>query len=156
LAVRSIVWFFLMMAAVSPFSITSLNAHEGATGVVKERMELMVSLRQTMKALSGMIRADERPDNAALIDAATRISEHGKQMQLLFPTGSMEAPSVAKPEIWTDRRQFNAMADTLGREAQSLIEIVRSGDRERLMPQFRRVGASCSACHKSFRSKKGS
>jgi cytochrome c556 len=151
---RFIFRLILVLAAVYPFSMTPLHAHEGATGVVKERMDLMVSLGQAMKTLRAAIQREAGDDDTALIDAAARISAHSKRMQAMFPAGSMRAPSVARPEIWTDRSRFNTMADDLGKEVKIISDIIRNGDREGLMPQFRRIGAACSACHKSFRSRK--
>ncbi len=126
----------------------------GATGVVKERMDLMVSLSKSMKALHSMIQGKVNYDDTMLVDGADQMSEQSRRMKMLFPSGSMQAPSVAKPEIWTDSSKFNALADRLGAETEKLIEIGKNGDRKDLMPQFRRIGAACSACHKLFRSKK--
>ena len=144
----------LEFAAAYPLSIPSLSAHERATGIVKERMDLMVSLGEAMKALKGEIQREAAVDGTALIDAAKRISEHSKRMQDLFPEGSMDPPSVARPEIWTSPGRFNALADNLGKEAHILSGMAGNGERQDLMPQFRRIGAACSACHKSFRSNK--
>lgn len=149
---RFVFRLILVFAAAYPFATTPLKAHEGATGIVKERMDLMVSLGQAMKALKGQIQQDAGDNGSALIDAAVRISEHSKRMQELFPAGSLQPPSVARPEIWSNRERLNALADYLGKEAQILAGMAGKGDRSGLMPQFRRMGAACSACHKSFRS----
>ena len=129
-------------------------AHMGATGVVKQRMELMVSLGKAMKSLNAMIRGktDLDPDNAE--SAARLIQKHGAQMTKMFPKGSMQAPTEARPEIWTDWERFQALASSMEAEAGKLAAAGRSGDRKAIALQFRRVGKVCSSCHKDFRRKK--
>lgn len=145
---------FLTAFAITAILITPANAHKGATGVVKERMDLMSSLGKTMKSLNAMARGKTDYDQAAIKSAAEQILRQSKQMQSLFPEGSNQMPSVAKPEIWTRPGEFKALAVALGTEAVKLGGLDKSGGRDALKQQFRRVGKTCSACHKPFRSKK--
>lgn len=63
-------------------------------------------------------------------------------------------PSAARPEIWVRPDEFRAMADAMGAEAAKLAVIGKTDGRDALKMQFRRIGKACSACHKSFRTKK--
>lgn len=142
------------VTAVSTMSLAPANAHMGASGIVKERMDLMVSLGKTMKALNAMARGKVDYDGRAVTRAAERLLDKSKKMQILFPEGSINPPSMAKPEIRTRMDDFRAFADALGGEAKKLAAIGENGDAKTLAQQFRRVGKTCSACHKPFRTKK--
>lgn len=135
-------------------SLAPANAHMGAAGIVKERMDLMVSLGKTMKALNAMARGKVDYDGRAVTRAADRLLDKSKKMQMLFPEGSIKPPSMAKPEIRTRMDDFKALADALGGEARKLAAIGKNGDAKALARQFRRIGKACSACHKPFRAKK--
>ena len=129
-------------------------AHMGATGVVKERMELMLDLGKTAKALNAMARGKVAYDGPAVMRAAKLIEGHSAKMPTMFPEGSMKPPSEARPEISTNMKEFRGLATALKAEAVALAEVGRNGDRAALAKQFRRIGKACSACHKTFRSKK--
>ncbi len=134
--------------------ILPISAHEGATGIVKERMDLMISIGQTMKALSAMVRSPAQFDQNDLVDAAGQLSRKSERMLLLYPEGSMTPPSEASAEIWARPAEFAAIAKALDNEARRLIDVSRNGSREDLATQFRAIGKTCSDCHKSFRTKK--
>lgn len=129
-------------------------AHMGATGVVKERMELMVSMGKAMKSLNAMVRGKTDLDPDSFAGAARRIQKHSAEMIKMFPKGSMQAPTEARPEIWTDWERFQALASSMEAEAGKLAAAGGSGDRKAIALQFRRVGKLCSSCHKDFRRKK--
>lgn len=93
---------------------TALRAHEGATGVVKERMEAMKTIGAAMKRIAAMLRGLQDYDAAAVAEAARAIEAHGGDaMTALFPEGSAHEPSEARPVIWKDWEQFKALAQDL-------------------------------------------
>lgn len=138
---------------VAWYSIEAV-AHMGATGVVKQRMDMMVSMGKAMKSLNAMVRGKTAFDSGAVAAIATQVRDHSAQMARLFPEGSMHKPSEARPEIWSDWEGFKRLASSLGVEANKLAEASATGDRKAVATQFRRMGKVCSSCHKSFRSKK--
>ena len=146
---------FVIAAVMSAFIfILPISAHEGATGVVKERMDLMISIGKTMKALSSMVRPPAQFEQQDLADAAGQLSLKSERMLTLFPEGSMTPRSEASAEIWARPAEFAAIAKALDNEARKLIDVSRNGSREDLAAQFRAIGKTCSDCHKSFRTKK--
>jgi len=89
-------------------------AHGGATGVVKERMDAMGEMGDVMKSLSAMMRGETAYDATAVRNGAGVIQSHsGEAMTKLFPEHSVEGPSEAKHEIWTEWQEFTALADQL-------------------------------------------
>lgn len=104
----------LLVAGLFAVVPGSLCAHEGAEGVVKERMMAMESVGEAMKGITAMIRGQTDYDPAALAAKARLISGHGgPALTRLFPEGSLEAPSEALPEIWADWTRFQALARDL-------------------------------------------
>lgn len=129
-------------------------AHMGATGVVKQRMDMMVSMGKAMKSLNAMMRGKTDLDPYSFTRTARQVKDHSARMVKLFPKGSMQAPTESRPEIWSDWERFKSLATSLGVEADKLAKAGTTGDRKAMAAQFRRVGKVCSSCHKDFRAKK--
>ncbi len=105
----------IMAAAVA-------GAHNGATGVVRERMEGMVAMRDAMRDLTPMMRGEAPHDKAAVAAAGRAIAEHaGEAMIALFPEGSGGGASFAKEAVWAAPDDFSALADELRRHAEGLV-----------------------------------
>jgi cytochrome c556 len=128
--------------------------HTGATGPVKHRMEIMKSMGAAAKTIQAMLTGKHAYDKALLARLANEIAGHVPKLPKLFPKGSTRHPSEATPAIWTDWAGFNASLTTLQVEARKLAEIAPGGSRAEVVGQFRRVGQSCSGCHRDFRKKK--
>ena len=135
-------------------SSMNASAHMGAKGVVKQRMDMMVSMGKAMKSLNAMVRGKAALDADTVARTARQIQDHGAKMTGLFPKGSMQPPTESRPEIWTDWKRFESLATSLGAEAGKLAEAGAAGDRKAMAAQFRRLGKVCSSCHKDFRAKK--
>lgn len=141
------------LALVPAMAIGMAGAHEGAEGVVLERMEVMKSMAGEAKSLSEMLTGKTPFDTATAADAARAITAHSQEIPDLFPAGSGGGPSKAKEEVWDDRVVFERRAALLGENAEDLEVAIEAGrDVQQLMPLFRSVTASCQACHETFRS----
>ncbi|CAN7508633.1 c-type cytochrome [Devosia sp. LjRoot3] len=91
------------------------SGHNGATGIIGERMMGMMMLSEQIKALAPVAEAPTSSDAETVIAAAEMIAMHaGPAMTELFPEGSVGAPSEARPEIWERWQEFSAYADQLG------------------------------------------
>ena len=113
--------------SVSCFLFLSISAlvlaHGGATGVIKERMDLMGNLKGAMKALKPMMRGQEDYNMDTVKQNAVIIRDNaGEHMTKLFPEGSLKKPSEATPEIWTKWEEFQRIANNLERLGKALHE----------------------------------
>lgn len=99
----------LLMSAMAAFG------HNGATGIIGERMMGMMMLGEQLKVLAP-IADDPGPDDLGKVrEAAAMIEMHaGAAMTDLFPEGSIEAPSEAKPAIWQRWEEFAQYSNRLG------------------------------------------
>jgi len=135
------------------FLFGEVSAHGGATGVVKERMELMKSMGERMKEMGAMVKGKVTFDAASMAVSAEEIKQAGAEISHLFPEGSSHKPSEALPRIWEERGQFDEMTEKMILEAGKLSDLAVAGDRRSIMVQFIKLGKTCSACHTDFRKK---
>jgi cytochrome c556 len=129
-----------------------ISAHEGATGIVKERMEAMETMGKLMKAMGRKIEINR---NLASIKVdADKIGDAAQRIPDWFPIASNQPPSDAKPEIWPRWDEFQAMARRLQAASTALATAAASGEPKEIASQFKAVGSTCSACHDAFRAKR--
>lgn len=76
----------------------------------------------------------------------------GNAIPGLFPAGSGGEGSRARPEIWTNRADFERKAADLAAAATRLAERARAGDQTGFATQADAVEAACAACHSAYRS----
>ena len=129
-------------------------AHGGATGVVKERMELMKTLGDRMKETGAMVKGKVAFRSEIIAANAREVQKAALDITRLFPKGSLKKPTEALPRIWEEWDRFNDMTDRLTREAGKLNDVAIVGDQREIMIQFTKVGKTCSSCHTDFRKKK--
>jgi cytochrome c556 len=93
---------------------TAALAHGSATGIVKERMDGMIVLRDSMKAMGPMMLGKTEYDGAVVRARASAIRQHsGEALSSLFPQGSGGMPSEATDAVWEDWERFIMIADRL-------------------------------------------
>ena len=74
-----------------------------------------------------------------------------RDIALLFPEGTGEGKTDAKPEIWENWPDFAARADESQQAAQALLDAVDSGDGAAVDARFGELTDTCKGCHKPFR-----
>lgn len=134
-------------------------AHGGATGIVKERMDQMGAVSKAMKAIGAMLKGAESYDAERVRTLANEIGEMGgERLVALFPENSLDPPTEARPEIWSDWERFERQANEMQDAARALAGAADGprGDTSPASPDqmFRTLGGTCKACHESFRIKK--
>lgn len=142
-----------VLAFASAATAGSVLAHGGATGIVKERMEMMKTMRADVKTMGQMARGQRPYDAALFAQAAEDIAAHsGDFLVALFPKGSLHAPTEAAPAIWDDMPRFSRLADELETQAVSLAAAAVASQ-ELPMAEFKALGQACAACHEDYRIK---
>jgi cytochrome c556 len=123
-------------------------AHSGATGIVKERMDLFKRNKDNLKAIKAHI-GDGDVD--AIIPLADEIRDWAARMPDYFPAGSDQKPSEAAPAIWSDFDGFKKAAEDNQRAAEMLVVAAKSGDMDTVISGFKSVAATCKSCHNAFK-----
>lgn len=145
----------MIVVAVTTGVVCGANAtaHEKATGVVKERMEVMKSIGKAMKGLSAMAKGEATYDAAEVKTLATTIQTKSAEVPKLFPEGSLQPVSEALPAIWQDWPKFEKLSKQLG-ETSGAVADAAEGGRGAMVPAFANLAKNCNACHTDFRKKK--
>ena len=134
-------WVLLCLSTVS-FS------HEGAEGVVKERMDRFKENKKAMKAIKGNLAGD----TVIIAQKASEIEAWAKDMVNFFPEGSTQPPSEALPAIWKEFDRFTDLARANEKAAANLKNLSLSGaDRGALSSAFRSLGTTCKDCHNDYK-----
>lgn len=129
------------------FTVPALS-HDHATGVVKERMDMMDTIGKHMSAIRERIK--NKRDFTAIKGDAEAIVSHATHIPHLFPPGSTQKPTQARSTIWRNWPDFERLAATLETESKKLASIAVS-DQRGMEAQSRAVWDTCLSCHEKYR-----
>jgi cytochrome c556 len=138
----------LLLAACAGLAL----AHEGATGVVKERMDLMKGQAKQMKLIGDMAKGKKKFDAAKAAAAARDLGKTTKKIPELFPEGSNKHPSEALDAVWKDWDRFKGDAHDAEEAANALATSLEASAQD-WKGAFQKMTNACKACHESFRAK---
>ncbi|NIY74707.1 cytochrome c [Thalassospira sp. HF15] len=145
----------LVGAAVALSMTVSIAAiaHEGATGVVKERMDGMKAIGQQVKIMVPMMKGALPYDPEQVAKSAAIIEGHsGETFTALFPEGSNEHPSEALSDIWDDWSTFTGLANELNAKAGALKAVATNGQSEdEFKAALGQMMRTCKSCHSDFK-----
>lgn len=141
----------LALGAVLLVSGSAVLGHEGATGIVKERMDDMKAIGGSLKRIGDRIRS--KRDLAAVAADAEKIAAAAARMPSLFPKGSHDGHTEATPAVWQKWPDFVASSQSLKEASVALAAAARSGDAAKVSEQLRLVSRSCGSCHDTFRAR---
>ena len=126
----------------------SALAHSGATGIVKERMDMFKRNQKNLKAIKSHIRGE---DYGSIAKLAHEIGDWAEKMPEYFPEGSNVKPSEASPKIWEDFSGFKRAAMKNETATKRLIAAAEAGDQTAVVEAFKAVASSCKSCHQSYK-----
>jgi cytochrome c556 len=132
-----------LAVAVSAAAIT-------ATDAIKQRQKAMEGVRDGLMTL-GAIAKKEQPFDAGVVKAsAAKIADHLAEAAELFPAGSDkgEVQTWSKPEIWTDRENFDEIFKTT---VQAAVDMQSVSETEAFPPALGKLGSGCKSCHDLYR-----
>lgn len=145
-----------IIVAALIISVAGANAfaHSGATGIVKERMNLMSSISKNVKKIFVTLK-DKSGFDADLIASSSReITLHAHKFPHMFPEGSTKHPSEAAPAIWERPEEFSKKAQDLITYSNELMQLAEAkSDHTAIDDAFGKVKSTCKACHADFRIK---
>jgi cytochrome c556 len=139
---KCVLMFVLAMTSGAVVAV----AHDHATGVVKERMDLMEDMAKRMKAIDAAMKG--AVDIAAIKAQAKAIADGAPHILHLFPRGSMQRPTQARSTIWKEWSDFESRTHALEAESKKLAE---TNERAAAVAQVRAVSRTCSGCHEKYR-----
>lgn len=134
----------LLALAVVPFAVAA------DADPISARQDEMEGVGDAMKALSGIAKKQAPFDAAVVKKNAEAIAAHLDKAKGLFPAGSEKGgmETWAKPEIWSNRADFDAKMQAAHEAALALAAVAD----EAAYPQaLGKLGSTCKGCHESFR-----
>ena len=137
---------FLLISSI--VSITPLLAHEGATGIIKERMDKFKMSKKMMQTIHKSI---QNEDFETIEKSATTLHNWSKEMIKYFPEGSDGAPSEASADIWLDPEGFKKAVNNFELASLKLINNSKEKDFDKTVDSFRSLAGTCKGCHQKFR-----
>lgn len=143
---RSIALLIFMAAAVPLVAF----AHNGATGIVGERMAAMTEMGQALKTLVTLPAQNVEPDGEAS-ELLSTLKTLGAQLPNHFTDQDLSQGSEARPKIWNQPQDFQAAVDLLNARIELADEVLASGDATAFKTALRGVGQACASCHSDFR-----
>ena len=138
-----------LAAAIGFAGVAGLS--QAQTDVIKQRQEDMKANGASMKAINGILEAS---GPAADVGAeATKIHAKAMELATLFPAGSDQGDTKAKPEIWQNADDFAAKLKALQDESAMLVTAASGGDMAVVKAQYEKLGGTCGGCHKVYKNK---
>ena len=115
-------------------------------GPIRDRNELMEQIGKNAKTIGDAIKAGQL---GPVEGAAETIHADAAKITGLFPPGSTDPKSRAKPEIWTNWAKFAASAKDLQSTAAALAAAAKSG--ADVPGAAKTMFGACKSCHDDFR-----
>jgi len=137
--------------------IQSAASHTGATGVVKERMDNMLSMGKALGAVADMFKGKRKFEPKVVSQTGDILIEHSKSLSNLFPNTEASrggSHTAALPAVWEKNDEFSNLAKSLEEKAMVLKLVAAGGDLKNIKIAFGQTAKVCSACHSDFRKKK--
>ncbi len=122
--------------------MTPAQSVEARQKLMKEHGDLWKSIQDKTKA----------GDITGVAPDADRLAANAKKIPELFPPGSLEGKTAAKPEIWQKWPEFEAAAKNFETKAVALRDTAKANNAEATQAMVKDFGrTACGACHTPFR-----
>jgi cytochrome c556 len=117
-----------------------------AQDIVNARQASMIMSAVALGAVRG---AAAKPDSVkAAAFPANGLAKWAIALPAMFPASTRNiAGTRAKPEIWTNRVDFNAKAAAFASAAAALISAAKADDKAAFTAAVESTAAACKACH---------
>ena len=148
MAIKNLINYISLLLIHSFVFITPLLAHEGATGIIKERMD---KFKMSKKMMQTIHRSIQNEDFETIGKSGITLLKWSKEMINYFPKGSDEAPSESSRDIWLDPEGFKKAVNNFEIASLKLINISKEKDFEKTVDSFRSLAGTCKGCHQKFR-----
>jgi cytochrome c556 len=119
---------------------------------IEYRQSIFKAIVWNFAPMGGMVRGARPFNRAEFRKGAERVASLSGMFVEGFPAGSATgAPTEAQPNIWTERRDFEAKAAEFQKQAALLAKLSAGTDEAAMKKQFGVVGGTCKACHDKFK-----
>ena len=141
---------FVLILFLISFPFFSYS-NEGATGIVKERMDKFLESKNLMRTINKNLNGN---NFNVITQSAEKLNKWANIMHEFFPKGSEASTSnksQASDNIWSDPEGFKKAIKTFENASANLIKISKNKNIDDTISSFREVAATCKGCHQKFR-----
>jgi cytochrome c556 len=128
--------------------------HPRAEGpdIIETRMAGQDLLEGDFNGIRAVVEA--KGDVEPLEEPAKAMARWIRQFPAQFPVGSEQGRGTrARPTIWSDAAGFRKTSDDMALASDRLAQLAKAGDAKGVAAQVKAVGATCRACHQTYRSR---
>ena len=140
-------FYILIITFLNSFTTISFS-HDGATGIVKDRMEKFKASKSIMRQIN---KSFDNKDFSTIKKGASKLKKWGLEMENYFPEGSNIKPSEANEKIWLEPESFKIAINKFTEASIELLKVADDQNLENTIAAFRKVAGTCKGCHKQFR-----
>jgi cytochrome c556 len=139
----------LMVTAVLALPSTAAEPED----MIKYRQAVMKSQGGHMGAAAQILKG--KVDFGSDLEYhAAALAASSAGLTKLFPKDSDFGVTRAKPEIWTNRAEFEKASNDAEKAGHAFLAAVKSNDQSGVAKAFSDLAEACKGCHKKFREKK--
>lgn len=120
---------------------------------IKYRQSAFTLVKGNFGPMGAMVKGERPFDAAAFAEYAENLVALSRMTDDGFIDGSDLGDTKAKPEVWENRAEFDARMKDFREAVAELAVVAKSGDLDRIKPQFSAAAKSCKACHDDFKNK---
>jgi cytochrome c556 len=154
-----------VMAALATVSAVAMSQGAGgppspeaqAKAAIETRQGLFKIIANQNGPLGAMTRGQREVDTALVTQRMERIkmlSEIIPEVFTLDTRAYKDTKTAALDGIWTSQADFKAKAEALGKAADAVLAVSKTGDKDATAKAMRdNIGKSCGGCHDNFRAK---
>ncbi|MBK9253238.1 MAG: cytochrome c [Proteobacteria bacterium] len=154
-----------VMAALATVSAVALSQGAGgppspeaqAKAAIETRQGLFKVIANQNGPIGAMLRNQREVDTALVTQRMERIKVLSEMIPEVFAMDTRQFKDIktaALDGIWNSQADFKAKAEALGKAADTVLAVSKTGDKEATLKALREnIGKGCSGCHDSYRAK---
>jgi cytochrome c556 len=146
-----------MRKLILAISLLAFGSAAASADPIADRQALMKERGKIVGGLVKVVKGEQPFDAGAVLDALKQLEANAERFdtEKLFPAGSEQGgDTTAAPKIWEDLAGFNAAEDKFLADVKAAVA-APPADADALKAQVGKLGSDCSACHQTYRIKKG-
>jgi cytochrome c556 len=149
---KSLLFAALTLACLVPFALARDIVVLGPEAIAAMTDDDLVAARQAaMKEDGMMLRGAGKATGEEAIEIATTVLENFTNFPALFREGSITEKSYARPIIWEQWDQFEALLQRGQAAAGDMQAAAEAEDGETYAEAIQTLGGLCRQCHETYR-----
>ena len=133
---------------------STINAQGNSDSIISYRKNVMKAVGGHTGALFTIVKRSLNEYQDQMLYHARALHEAAQSIPAMYPEGTGKGRTRAKAKIWSDREDFEDVANDMTKAAENLIKIAESGNMTEFSGALLPLGKSCKDCHSQFRKKR--